>query len=73
MSDEDRGGGERNCIQNQKIFLEGYAKQQRPTNIKYYIGDDESGRFFDRSGYVVQMMENVESGKVGIVVMKDNA
>lgn len=70
VGDEDRDGGESNSIQNQKIFLEGYAKQQRLTNVKHYIDDDESGRFFDRSGYA-QMMEDVESGKVGIVVMKD--
>ena len=70
VGDEDRDGGESNSIQNQKTFLESYAKQQRLTNIKHYIDDDESGRFFDRSGYV-EMMEDVENGKVGIVIMKD--
>jgi DNA invertase Pin-like site-specific DNA recombinase len=70
VGDEDRDGGESNSIQNQKIFLEGYAKQQKLMNIKHYIDDDESGRFFDRSGYV-RMMEDVESGKVGVCVMKD--
>ena len=39
------------------------------TNIKHYI-DDEIGRFFDRSAYV-QMMEDVENGKIGIVIMED--
>ena len=38
--------------------------------IRHYIDDDESGRFFDRSAYV-RMMDDVESGKIGIVVMKD--
>lgn len=70
VGDEDRDGGESNSIQNQKTFLESYAKQQQLTNIKHYIDDDESGRFFDRSGYV-QMIEDVENGKVGIVIMKD--
>ena len=70
VGDEDRDGGESNSIQNQRTFLESYAKQQRLTNIRHYIDDDESGRFFDRSGYV-QMMEDVENGKVGIVIMKD--
>ena len=68
--DEGRDGGESNSIKNQKIFLEHYAKQQKLTNIKHYIDDDESGRFFDRSGYV-QMMEDVESGKIGVVIMKE--
>ena len=40
-----------NSIQNQKIFLENYARGQHLTNIRHYIDDDESGRFFDRSAY----------------------
>ena len=70
VGDEDRDGGESNSIQNQKKFLEEYARQHQMVNIKHYIDDDESGRFFDRSGYV-QMMEDVENGKIGICVMKD--
>ena len=60
--DEDRDGGESNSIKNQRAFLEHYAGQQKLTNIKHYVDDDEIGRFFDRSGYV-QMMEDVEGGK----------
>ena len=51
VGDEDRDGGESNSIQNQKIFLENYARGQHLTNIRHYIDDDESGRFFDRSAY----------------------
>ena len=47
VGDEDRDGGESNSIQNQKIFLENYARGQHLTNIRHYIDDDESGRFFD--------------------------
>ena len=47
VGDEDRDGGESNSIQNQKIFLENYARGQRLTNIRHYIDDDESGRFFE--------------------------
>ena len=46
VGDEDRDGGESNSIQNQKIFLENYARGQHLTNIRHYIDDDESGRFF---------------------------
>ena len=70
VGDEDRDGGESNSIVNQKAFLERYARQEKLPNIRHYIDDDESGRFFDRSAYV-QMMDDVESGKIGIVVMKD--
>ena len=70
VGDEDRDGGESNSIQNQKIFLENYARGQRLTNIRHYIDDDESGRFFDRSAYS-RMIEDVENGKVGVCIMKD--
>lgn len=70
VGDEDRDGGESNSIQNQKIFLERYAHQLKLTNLRHYIDDDESGRFFDRSGYA-RMMDDIENGKVGICVMKD--
>jgi len=70
VGDEDRDGGESNSIQNQRIFLEQYAGQHHLTNIKHYVDDDESGRFFDRSGYV-QMMDDVEGGNVSVVIMKD--
>ena len=69
-SGDDGRDGDSNSIKNQKLQLESYAKSQGFTNIRHYTDDDESGRFFDRSGYV-QMMEDVESGKVGVCVMKD--
>ena len=70
VGDEDRDGGESNSIQNQKIFLENYARGQHLTNIRHYIDDDESGRFFDRSAYS-RMMDDVENGKTGVCIMKD--
>ena len=66
VGDEDRDGGESNSIQNQKIFLENYARGQHLTNIRHYIDDDESGRFFDRSAYS-RMMDDVENGKIGVL------
>ncbi|MCL1883170.1 MAG: recombinase family protein [Defluviitaleaceae bacterium] len=65
-----RGGEDSGSIQNQKEQLEQYAKENGFTNIKHYTDDDETGRFFDRDGYS-RMMEDVENGKIGIVVMKD--
>ncbi len=70
VGDEDRDGGESNSIVNQKAFLERYARGQKLINIRHYIDDDESGRFFDRSAYK-QMINDVEQGKIGIVIMKD--
>ena len=45
VGDENRDSGESNSIQNQKIFLEKYARGQRLTNIRHYIDNDEIGRF----------------------------
>ncbi|MEZ7569993.1 recombinase family protein [Streptococcus anginosus] len=70
VGDEDRDGGESNSIVNQKAFLERYARDKKLINIRHYIDDDESGRFFDRSAYT-QMISDVEQGKIGIVIMKD--
>lgn len=71
VGDEDRDGGESNSIQNQKKFLESYARQLKLTNIRHYIDDDESGKFFDRSAYS-RMIEDVENGKIGVCIMKNN-
>jgi DNA invertase Pin-like site-specific DNA recombinase len=57
-------------IQNQKLLLEQHAKNHGFRNIAHYTDDDESGRFFDRPGYV-QMMDDVESGKIGVILLKD--
>ena len=69
--DEERSG-ESISIQNQKVLLEQYAKKHGFRNIVHYTDDDESGRFFDRPGFV-QMMEDVESGKIGIIILKDSS
>ena len=65
VGDEDRDGGESNSIQNQKIFLENYARGQHLTNIRHYIDDDESGRFFDRSAYAFVLRRAELSRKNG--------
>jgi DNA invertase Pin-like site-specific DNA recombinase len=57
-------------IQNQKLMLEQHAKSHGFRNIAHYTDDDESGRFFDRPGYM-QMMDDVENGKIGVILLKD--
>ncbi len=70
VGDEDRDGGGEQQHTEPKIFLENYARGQHLTNIRHYIDDDESGRFFDRSAYS-RMMDDVENGKIGVCIMKD--
>ena len=59
VGDEDRDGGESNSIVNQKAFLERYARQNKLMNIRHYIDDDESGRFFDRSDEIISKWETL--------------
>ena len=71
LSHGDEGrDGDSNSIKNQKLQLEEFAKSQGFANLRHYTDDDESGRFFDRDGYS-RMMDDVESGLVGVCVMKD--
>ncbi len=70
VGDEDRDGSGSNSIQNRKKFLGGYARQLKLTDIRHYIHDDESGRFFDCCAYS-RMTEDVENGKVSVCIMKD--
>ena len=70
VGDEERDGGESNSIQNQRTFLESYAQQNQLINVQHYVDDDESGRFFDRPAYSA-MLEDVRSGKVGTIIIKD--
>ena len=70
VGDEERDGGESNSIQNQRTFLESYARQNQLINVQHYVDDDESGRFFDRPAYSA-MLEDVRSGKVGTIIIKE--
>ena len=45
VGDEDRDGGESNSIQNQKIFLENYAKGQHLTNIRTTLTTTKAAGF----------------------------
>jgi len=70
VGDEARGNDESNSIKTQKQILEAYAMQNNFANIKHYIDDDESGRFFDRPAYSA-MLEDIKSGRVDITICKD--
>ena len=71
LSVDDGSMDESNSIQNQKILLEQYAEKHGFTNIRHYTDDGISGlRFSDRPGYV-QMMDDIEDGKVAVCLVKD--
>ena len=54
----------------QKKYLEDYAVQHGFDNIQHFSDDGYSGTNFDRPGFLA-MMKEVESGKVGTILIKD--
>ncbi len=72
LSQEDDLQGESNSIKNQKLILQQYAQQHRFPNIQFYVDDGYSGASFNRPDFK-RMMQDVESGKVGIVIVKDQS
>jgi len=69
-SHDDELNGESNSISNQKKLLEQYAKEHGFTNLVHFTDDGISGTRFDRPGFLA-MMKEVESGKVGTILIKD--
>ncbi len=70
LSKDDDLLGESNSIVNQKTMLENYAKQNGFTNIFHYTDDGYSGGNFDRPAWK-QMIDDIQSGKIGCVIAKD--
>ena len=71
LSHEDELQGESNSISNQKRILETYAKQNGFTNLRWYTDDGFSGANFQRPGFQA-MLADIEAGKVGTVIVKDD-
>lgn len=71
LSHEDELQGESNSISNQKRILETYAKQNGFSNLQWYTDDGYSGANFQRPGFQA-MLADIEAGKVGTVIVKDD-
>lgn len=72
LSQEDDLQGESNSITNQKMMLQKYAEEHHFPNIQFYVDDGYSGANFNRPDFK-RMMNDVECGKVGIVIVKDQS
>lgn len=70
LSHEDGRENESLSIENQKEYLEEYAIRNSFTNFIHIADDGWSGTRWDRPGFL-QMLEKVESGNVGQIVIKD--
>ena len=72
LSQEDERLGESLSIENQRLMLKKYAEEHRFPNIQFYVDDGFSGADFNRPSFK-RMMLDVECGKVGIVIVKDQS
>ena len=57
-------------IENQRMMLEAYARQNHFTNISCFVDDGYSGVDFQRPGFQ-KMLEAIESDQVSTVIVKD--
>ena len=72
LSQEDERLGESLSIENQRLMLQKYAEEHRFPNLQFYVDDGFSGADFNRPSFK-RMMTDVECGKVGIVIVKDQS
>lgn len=70
LSRDDETAGESNSIQNQKKYLEDYARQNGFTNIRHYSDDGYTGTNFNRPGFQ-QMLSDIDAGLIATVIVKD--
>ena len=71
LSKDDEQSGESNSITNQKKILEDYAEKNGYANLSHYTDDGWSGASFDRPNWK-RLIEDVEQGKIGTVIVKDD-
>ena len=70
LSNDDDLNGESNSITNQKAILQKYSDEKGLRHCQFYIDDGYTGSNFDRPGFR-RMLSDIESGKVGTVIVKD--
>lgn len=70
LSVDDERTGESVSIENQKLLLRKYVKEQGWNEVEVYCDDGYSGTNFDRPA-VQRMIEDAKSGRINIIVVKD--
>jgi len=70
LSHEDGRENESVSIENQKAYLEEYATRNGFTNLVHMADDGYSGTRWDRPAFM-KMMDEVERGNVGAILIKD--
>ena len=70
LSHDDELQGESNSISNQKQLLMEYAVSHELPSPRHFADDGISGTRFDRPAFI-EMMEEIEDGRIGTVLVKD--
>ena len=70
LSQQDMRAGESLSIENQKLILTKYVKEQGWNLIDIYVDDGYSGTDFDRPG-VQRLLDDVKVGKINLIICKD--
>ena len=70
LSKDDLLKGDSMSIQHQKDMLSKYADENGFSFTSYYVDDGYSGTNFNRPSFQ-KLIEDIEDGKVGIVIVKD--
>ena len=70
LSHDDELQGESNSISNQKQLLMEYAVSHELPSPRHFADDGISGTRFDRPAFI-EMMEAIEDGRIGTVLVKD--
>ena len=70
LSRDDELSGDSNSIVHQKEILSAYAEKHGFTNTRFYVDDGYSGTNFNRPDFQ-KMMDDVNSGQIGAIIVKD--
>ncbi len=70
LSQEDMRAGESLSIENQKLILTKYVKEQGWNLIDIYVDDGYSGTDFDRPG-VQRLLDDAKNGNINLIICKD--
>ena len=70
LSQEDMRAGESLSIENQKLILTKYVKEQGWNLVDTYVDDGWSGTDFDRP-VVQRLLSDAQSGKINLIICKD--
>lgn len=71
ISLDDGGDNESMSISNQKLMLRDFAEKHGMFQYEYYVDDGYTGRNFNRPAFQ-RMIADIEAGKIGCVITKDD-